>query len=193
MAIEDGGAMKKEPITMQTNTQPMDLRDWGYAPGHYTIKCRDCTEAALHNGASKHSWRCKDCATKAREASLAAAKSPAVQPVDIVQCLRDFEGSDALGNGDFSICRAAATEIEALRARCEAMEAKLSVYEAPSQTSGIGAGHVLYTLADAPTHDIANNGELHTLRCRICGVTGKQLHHAICTEAVARAALGDAK
>jgi hypothetical protein len=32
------------------------------------------------------------------------------------QRLRNFEGSDALGNGDFSICRAAATEIEALRA-----------------------------------------------------------------------------
>jgi hypothetical protein len=96
-------------------------------------------------------------------------------------------------NFDADLLAEAATEIEALRARCEAMEAKLSVYEAPSQTSGIGAGHVLYTLADAPTHDIANNGELHTLRCRICGVTGKQLYRAICTEAVARAALGAGK
>jgi hypothetical protein len=122
MAIEDGGAMKKEPITMQTDTQPVDLRDWGYAPGYYSIKCRDCTEAGLRDCAAKHSWRCKDCATKAWEASLIAAKSTAAQPVDIVQCLRDFEGSDALGNGDFSICRAAATEIEALRARCKAME-----------------------------------------------------------------------
>jgi hypothetical protein len=74
--------MSKEPMTMQTDTQPVDLRDWGYAPGHYSMNCRDCTKAALHICAAKHSWRCKDCATKAREASLAAAKSTAAQPVD---------------------------------------------------------------------------------------------------------------
>jgi hypothetical protein len=45
--------------------------------------------------------------------------------MDIVERLRNFEGSDALGDGDFSICCNAATEIEALRARCAAMKAAL--------------------------------------------------------------------
>jgi hypothetical protein len=123
MTIEDGGAMNKEPMTMQTDTQPVDLRDWGYAPGYYSIKCRDCTEAGLRDCAAKHSWRCKDCATKAREASLIAAKSTAAQPVDLVADLHKavlYYAAQDWPDEDTELLTTAADEIEALRARCEA-------------------------------------------------------------------------
>jgi hypothetical protein len=101
------------------------LRDWGYAPGYYSIKCRDCTEAALHDYAAKHSWRCKDCATKAWEASLIAAKSTAAQPVDLVADLHKavlYYAAQDWPDEDTELLTTAANEIEVLRARCKAME-----------------------------------------------------------------------
>jgi hypothetical protein len=44
---------------------------------------------------------------------------------DIVERLRLFDGSDALGVGDFSACVEAADEIERLRVKCDALRAAL--------------------------------------------------------------------
>ena len=38
---------------------------------------------------------------------------------DLIERLRSFEGSDALGNGDFSLLREAAAAIEAARAESD--------------------------------------------------------------------------
>lgn len=46
---------------------------------------------------------------------------------DLIERLRNFEGSDELGNGDFSLLREAAAALEA--AREDAAEAKQNGYE----------------------------------------------------------------
>lgn len=44
---------------------------------------------------------------------------------DLVERLRIFEGSDALGDGDFAVCTDAALLIEAQQQRIERLEAAL--------------------------------------------------------------------
>lgn len=45
---------------------------------------------------------------------------------DLVELLREFEGSDSLGDGDFHVCYEAADEIERLRAWVAELEAVLT-------------------------------------------------------------------
>jgi hypothetical protein len=50
-------------------SETTDLRPWGWAPGGYSIRCRDCSPNAQVPGASgdKRCWRCEPCARKAME------------------------------------------------------------------------------------------------------------------------------
>lgn len=41
-----------------------DLRDWGYAPGNYSIYCADCQNVTV---ADKRAIRCYSCALAASE------------------------------------------------------------------------------------------------------------------------------
>lgn len=47
---------------------PQDLRAFGWAPGDYLFRCRDCTppDAAPTDWpiGDKRAWRCEACATK---------------------------------------------------------------------------------------------------------------------------------
>jgi len=55
----------------------VDLRDFGWAPGGYAIKCRDCTSVTGFKDwatGAKHSWRCE---RHARIAKAEAEKAPA--------------------------------------------------------------------------------------------------------------------
>ena len=41
-----------------------ELVPWGYAPGNYMGKCRDCGD--MHHDLDKRAWRCERCAMIAR-------------------------------------------------------------------------------------------------------------------------------
>lgn len=70
---------------------------------------------------SDHPWLKYRVQAKAEEADLYKNGG---KMSDIADELRTFEGSDALGNGDFSVCYRGAAEIERLNARVAELEAE---------------------------------------------------------------------
>lgn len=59
-----------------------DLRAWGYAPGGYMVRCRDCGSDDW--AADKRARRCQPCARKAREeAEWQAAQPPLVCDMEV--------------------------------------------------------------------------------------------------------------
>ena len=59
-------------------TPSKNVEDYGYQPGNYTGTCKDCGFRWL--GQSKRSFRCIDCAMKARDAAIVAWKAPTLEP-----------------------------------------------------------------------------------------------------------------
>lgn len=79
------------------------------------------------------------------------------------------------------------TELSAAMNEIRRLRARLSVYEAPRTNTGVGPGHVLYTTNNAPESDLTYRGELHTIRCSLCGVTGSELRRNVCEVALTNA------
>ena len=61
----------------------IDLNDFGYAPGNYTIKCMDCGDKPWF--CDKYSIRCEECAKK-----LAAIAAPGKSMTNMAYCWYDL-------------------------------------------------------------------------------------------------------
>ena len=104
------------------------LVPFGWAPGGYhCAACSTCGEA--HSGSDKRSARCQDCAEALRD-KQAVEPAPTTRETadhaELADELRAFEGSDDLGNGDFTVCEFAADAIENLLSEIAALRGSLS-------------------------------------------------------------------
>lgn len=64
MGVKPYSPLTNEPVGV---TEPLTLKDFGYAPGNYMVKCADCGESDFW--LDKRAWRCEKCA----QARLSAA------------------------------------------------------------------------------------------------------------------------
>ena len=110
---------------------------------------------------------------------------------DIVERLRELGSSpscEPISSDHLADFHEAAAEIQSLRAQLAAAkadaDAMAEALENPPKHRFWSAGE-----ADCPREIKAGNGELHTLRCKICGIDSP--HNGICRAALAKREAGN--